>query len=604
MGLITLDLETYYDGEYSLHKMTTEEYINDERFECLIASLRLEDGTIVTTDLAGLSNAQCREFFMDWKVHENHLLAQNTMFDGSILNWKYGVKPTGYFDTMLMARITLRHLIGSCSLKNLAEGLGIGNKGTEVIWALGKRRGDFTAQEWADYREYCELDVALTRTAFNLMIAQIPRREFKVMNSTLRWYIEPLLELDVTRLGNAVYAEQRKMQKHLDATGLDQKTLSSNKQFTEWLNNQGVTVPMKTSLTGNYIPALSKTDEGFKKLQNHESETIRMACEARLQAKSRIKETRMQRLHEISKRMPDHKLPVPLLYSGAHTHRYTGTEKINLQNLTNGDDMRGSICAPYGFKIMSADQAQIEARMNALLSGEDELVESFRRGEDVYVGMAQSLYDGEIGSARRKVGKATILGCGYQMGSERFYDYQQSMNLGLTKEFCQTVIDTYRTRYWRIVENWKTGKQMLNVMCHGGEAQWGPMVVGDQKITLPSGMILHYKNINFDGDQFRYERYNNNTRRFEWVKIFGGMLVENACQALARELLTEQMLIIEKKWPSVHQIHDEGWFIVPDKEVYLAGAVTKKIMSMSPKWWPELPLKVEPSFGQNAGELK
>ena len=603
-ALITLDLETYYDNDYSLAKMTTEEYINDPRFECLIAGLRLPDGTHVTEDTSSLSDSQLTEFFKDHRVHEHGLLCQNTAFDASVLNWRYGVKAPLYLDTMLMARVALRPATGSTSLASIAEVLGIGRKGTEVINAKGKHRADFTDEEWERYKEYCELDVALTYTGANVMIAQIPEQEFKVMDMTLRWYIDPTLVLNKYTLQNALHEERAELQTFLKRTGLTMDELSSNKKFATFLEENGVEVPTKPSPTNpsKLIPALAKSDTGFQQLFKHDTDIIRHAAEARMKAKSRLKETRLERFQGIAERN-NGKLPVPLLYSGAHTHRYSGWDQINLQNLPR-DALREVIEAPDGHVIISADQGQIEARLNAYLSGQDDLVSDFRRGVDVYVGMAESLYEGEIDKARRHVGKATILGCGYQMGADRFYDYQSSMKLGLDRAFCQYVINTYRTKYWRIKENWNTAKQMLTNMTQGGTTDWGPLKVSAYTITLPSGMKLHYPELMFDGDQFRYKRWSRASRRMEWVKIFGGMLVENVCQALARELLTQQMLILSKKYRTVHQIHDEIWFVVPEDEADIAMQVMKRIMEISPEWMPDLPLRVEPCAAKSAGDLK
>ena len=235
MGLITLDLETYYDKDYSLSKMTTEEYINDPRFNLLIAGLRLPDGTFVTQDLSDCTTNTITEFFLDHEVDKHALLCQNTAFDGAILSWLHGVCPAMYMDTVLMARVALRGITGGTSLKNIAVTLGIGEKGTEVVAALGKHRADFSEAEWVEYMGYCENDVALTYTAANMMLAQIPQREYKVIDTTLRWYTQPVLELDVQALDNAVYLEKRKMQRLLDSTGLDAKVLSSNKQFVKYV---------------------------------------------------------------------------------------------------------------------------------------------------------------------------------------------------------------------------------------------------------------------------------------------------------------------------------------------------------------------------------
>jgi DNA polymerase I-like protein with 3'-5' exonuclease and polymerase domains len=609
MGLITADAETYYDSDYTLSKMTTEEYINDPRFQMLMWGMRLPDGTYVTEDTAHLDAKGIRDMLHDYRIHENHLLCQNTMFDGAILNWRYGVRPTGYFDTMLMARLTLRHMIGSVSLKSIANALGIGEKGTEVVNALGKRREDFSDGEWRDYREYCTMDVALTYNAFTIMLAQIPKREFKVMNSSLRWYIEPLLELDTVNIGNTVYAEKAGMEQTLKAAGLDMKTLSSQPQFQKWLESMNVAVPMKPSPTNpaKQIPALAKSDKAFQTLCEHNNPVIATACKARLQAKSRIKETRLERLHGIGERN-NHKLPVPLQCYSAHTLRYTGGEKINLQNLPV--ELREGIMAPEGHKIISADQGQIEARINAVLSGQDDLIEGFRNDEDVYSEMATGIYgvpvSAETEPNKRKVGKAIVLGAGYGMGGERCYDFLtgQWRITDVSREFAQMCINTYRTRMWNIVANWKTVDALLLVIAHGGEVEYGPVIFRQYEVELPSGCKLRYPDMTHDGENYKYRRYNNTSRKFEWVKIYGAMMVENLCQALARELLTDQMCILEKKWPTVHNIHDELWFVVPDKEVDLACGTMQKIMTIPPAWMPELPLKVEPSSAVRASDLK
>lgn len=609
MALITLDFETYYDNDIGFSKLTTEEYIRHPQFEPLIVSLRLPSGEFVTQDLHDLTREQGRDFFMSHGVHESAVLAQNTRFDGAILNWHYGVTPKKYVDTMLMARAVLRHKTGGTSLAVIAEALGIGTKGTEVVNAKGKHRADFTDEEWAAYRAYCEQDVALTYLAFTLLGVSTPPRELKVMDSTLRWYIEPVLELNLPMLRDQVLNEQVEMNGHLKATGLTGKMLSSQPQFQAWLETQGIPCPMKPSPSNpqKMIPALAKSDPDFIALTKHHDPVIAAACKARLQAKSRIKETRMQRFVGIGERN-NGKLPVPLLCYGAHTQRYAGDESINMQNLPLG--IRAGIRAPDGYKIISADQAQIEARLNAVLSGQEDLVEGFRRGDDIYSEMATTIYnvpvsDGD-GTNHRKVGKAIILGAGYGMGGERCYDFLTGQwgVTDVTREFSQQCIDVYRTKMWAIRDNWKTLNYGLQVMATGGEWQYGPVVFRAGEVELPSGMKLYYPDLTFDGSNYQYKRYARQQRKWNWVKIYGAMLMENLCQALARELLTEQILILEKKYRSVHQIHDEGWFVVPNEEVDVACQVMKKIMEMPPAWMPELPLEVEPSVAVSAADLK
>ena len=165
MDIYTLDFETYYAQDYSLSKLTTEEYVRDKRFEVIGLAIKkndkatkyLSDAELIKRLLAHIDFSQCG------------ILCHNTMFDGAILSWRYGIKPKAWFDTMCMAR-ALHGVETSASLKAVAERYGVGVKGTEVHNAKGKRRVDFTREETLRYGEYAKNDVDLTYNLFkNLM---------------------------------------------------------------------------------------------------------------------------------------------------------------------------------------------------------------------------------------------------------------------------------------------------------------------------------------------------------------------------------------------------------------------------------------------------
>lgn len=608
MGLITLDVETYYDRDYSLKKLTTEEYINDPRFELLMIGITTDDGNTVVEDTYDLTKWQIRELLLDYKIDRTPLLGHNTAFDGAILNWRYGVKAPLYLDTMLMLRGMYRQKLGSCSLENAAEYFGIGQKGDAVHNAMGKRRADFTDEEWSEFRDYCGKDAALTKMLGDLIIPDYPRDELKIINRTLNWYIDPVLELDVRLLQDAVIKENLERERLFTKAGLDEKVLASNEKFAQWLHSQGITPPKKISPTTNKLTyAFAKTDPGFIELQSHEKPIVRAAAAARLRAKSRIKETRMERFVGIGHRN-NCKLPVPLLYSGARTHRYAGLELINLQNLTHGDAVRGGICAPKGHKIVAADQSQIEARINAVLSGQWDLVQRFREGVDNYSWLAEHIYkisdvSKETHPKERKVGKAAFLGCGYGMGPDRFHDMMASTDTPVSKLESDLIIDTYRLAFPEIKKHWYHCNTLLSYIAGGGRMTHGPLEIGLEHIRLPSGLCLHYPDITQTGqNEYQYRYYQKG--RWEWVKIYGAKLTENIVQALARQLLCEQQNILEKRYRVVHQVHDELVFVVPDHQVPEAVAVMRKVMAIPPKWMPDIPLEAEIHVGQNFGECK
>jgi hypothetical protein len=140
MEILTIDFETYYDKKFSLSKLTTEEYIRDERFE--VIGFCVKQGGREEKWYAGdVTYLQRVLLSYNWK--ESFCLAHNTMFDGAILNWKFGINPKVFTDTLCIAR-ALFGVETSQSLSALAKKYRIGEKGTEVLATLGKRREDFS----------------------------------------------------------------------------------------------------------------------------------------------------------------------------------------------------------------------------------------------------------------------------------------------------------------------------------------------------------------------------------------------------------------------------------------------------------------------------
>ena len=154
MKIIALDFETYYDKEYSLSKITTEEYIRDPRFETIGVGVK-EDGQDAVW-VAG-THDKIKKYLDSLNLHEHLVLAHNAIFDAAILNWRFDIRPRGWLDTLSMARALHTTEVGG-SLAALAAYYKLGEKGTEVVQALGKRRTDFTAVDLAAYGEYCNYD--------------------------------------------------------------------------------------------------------------------------------------------------------------------------------------------------------------------------------------------------------------------------------------------------------------------------------------------------------------------------------------------------------------------------------------------------------------
>ena len=498
MDVYTLDFETYYDKDYSLSKLTTEEYVRDKRFEVIGLAIKkndkatkyINDPRLVERLLSHIDFSQCA------------ILCHNTMFDGAILSWRYGVKPKVWFDTMCMSR-ALHGIETSASLKAVAERYGVGVKGTEVHNAKGKRRADFTAEETLRYGEYAKNDVDLTYNLFKMMGAKFPKQELKLIDLTLRMFIEPTLDLDLGLLEQHLEDTRERKDKLLrDANVEDKKDLMSNQKFADMLRDLGVEPPMKISpTTGKQTYALAKADEGFKALQEHEDDRVQTLVNARLGNKSTLEETRTERFIDISKRGL---LPVPVRYYAAHTGRWGGADKINLQNLPsrgpNAKKLKKALIAPEGHTLIDADSSQIEARVLAWFAGQNDLTAAFANGEDVYIKMAARIYgceEEDVTKDQRFVGKTTILGAGYGMGAEKFGLQLKTFGYEVSPHEARRIIQIYRDANYKISKVWRDAHYMVQQLANKREAQFGRkdvlQVSGSEcGIILPSGLLVRY----------------------------------------------------------------------------------------------------------------
>lgn len=606
MDLITIDFETYYDREFSLSKMTTEEYVRDPRFEVIGVGIKVNNGP---TEWASGRHDEIKDYLDTFNWADSMVLAHNTMFDGAILSWLFDVRPRVWADTLCIAR-ALHGLNAGGSLKALAVKYGIGEKGDEVVNALGKRREDFSDYELEKYGDYCVNDVELTYNLFKIMGRNFPRHELRLIDLTLRMFIEPVLDLDLDLLEQHMYNVKRRKEELLETVGVDKKELMSNQKFAELLRELGVTPPTKVSkTTGKETFAFAKTDEGFVALLEHDDDRVQTLATARLGTKSTLEETRTQRFIDIANRGL---LPVPVRYYAAHTGRWGGDDKINLQNLPsrgpNGKMLKKSIIAPKGYMLVDCDSSQIEARVLAWLAGQDDLVEAFQEGRDVYKKMASAIYnvpEDKVTKEQRFVGKTTILGCGYGMGAVRFQDQLKSFGTDIDVNEARRIVDIYRKTNHKISQFWKDAQQTLVNMSQGRKFNLGKsleVVPEEYAIRLPSGLLMRYEDLQFEqnekGLQFDYK-----TRRGR-VKIYGGKVTENVCQGIARCIIGEQMLAISKRYRVVLTVHDSVVCCVPEDELTVAQGYIEQCMRLVPKWAEGMPINCESGVGKAYGDCE
>jgi DNA polymerase I-like protein with 3'-5' exonuclease and polymerase domains len=609
--LITVDWETYYSREYSLSKLTNEEYVRDPRFEAIGVSIKVDrtPAEWFTGTQAELARILSR---YDWK--EAAVLSHNAPFDMSIMSYHYGIRPKLILDTLSMARAKVG-MHTNLSLAALARYFGVGTKGDAVIAAMGKRRADFTENELAEYGVYCCNDDELCFEIFDILRVGFPKEEIQLIDLTVRMATEPVINLDRQilwqHLADVIERKATLLENLGERHGKD--VLMSNPKFAAALREFGIDPPMKISpATGRETFAFAKKDEEFIALAEHENPDVQALVAARLGLKSTLEETRTQRLLAISDRGP---LPIALRYYAAHTGRWGGDGKINPQNFPRKSRLKYALQAPPGYVLIDADSSQIEARVLAWLAGQWDLIEAFEDGIDVYRLMGPDIYGlepHELDDLQRFVCKTAVLGCGFGCGDLRFQGQLKSgsPSVSLPLEECSSIIHAYRRKNHRIIDLWYRANNALSAMATGRTCmldEHGVLrVEGRDGIRLPNGMLLEYPNLRWEpmkeGErpQFIYDTKLGKTKRK--VKIYGASLTENFTQAIARIVIGEQMLMIKKRYKVALTVHDAVCAVVPIEEEEEGRDFVEACLRTRPTWAPGLPLNCEVGSGPTYGD--
>ena len=637
--VVILDFESYYDNECSLSKLSILEYITHPKFELFgigvdeIKQPFQEPHSVFWTK--GCFKNRIRRLQEEYgqNLERCTIVGQNLKFDGMILTYFFGIVPEYTVDILDLSRF-----YDSRRKNNLAN--------LCKIYKTSVQKGD-TAQFKG--KKFDEIDInKLTEYNRNDMIAEtellcslLPglgdcaKIELPLQTHTLKMYLRPYFEFDYKLAGELVGA----MATELDLTIHDAswiikysrqsliETIRSNKLFVEILQKelpQGEIIPMKVGKKNN-IPQLAKTDAGFQYLLEHPVQKVRELCQARLASKSWP--SHIKRINSMAAQAEKRKgkLGIPLNYYAGHLGRWGGTEGINLQNLAGSgrggqgphpllQQMRHLLVAPAGFTLGIVDLAQIEARIVAWFAGQQDLLNGFAKGEDIYSAFATILFghpvkksDDKQMKIERGFGKDAILGCGYGMGALKFCDRCRA-NPDLRPffdsgeydfNFVQKLIKGYRQTYSKIPEFWGNIEKAFRwVVKYPQEIVdlsqlklWNDN--GAVNLQLPSGRILFYPRASINKD---------NKISWRWGKLWGGSLTENVVQATARDLFAEAILHIEDAgFPVIHHSHDEVVVCLntedkpglgeTDEHVALSSII--EIMCVLPTWATGLPVNAE-----------
>lgn len=594
-NVVTVDFETYYDTEYSLRKLTNTAYVRDERFKVQGVGIKKDTWNKPRWFLPVAAKRALAS--IDWG--NTGLLCHHTHFDGFILSHHYNIIPAYYLDTLSMARPLHGGQIRN-NLDTLARYYGRGNKLPDIL-SQTKGVRNLPPQLAAKLGKYCCVDVKITEQIFYDMVQFYPDKELDLIHHTVAMFCNPTCiinkKIAQTEHQNEINIKEKLLESIAPITATQ---LRSRKQFPELLANLGVKAPTKISpTTGKETFAFAKTDQAWLDMQKHHDPEVRKLCEAKTIVSSSIDETRARRLLEHG----EPTLPIYLNYGKAHTFRWTGGDKMNPQNFRRESKLRNAICAPPGHRFVIVDSAQIEARVNAWLSNQDDLLEAFRKGIDIYSAFAaDEIYRiprSKITKDQRFVGKVCILALGFNMGWKKF---KYTLNIGSMgppvfleddHEY-QRVVRTYRDRFRAITQQWKTMENKILFMrtCRADEyEQYGPLEFERGRVLLPNQMRLLYPGLHRIQDPDVPER--GQTIYNKTHKIYGGLLTENVVQALARIVVADQILEVAWKYKPVMLIHDEVVLCVPTKQAKKALKETLKAFHKPPEWALDLPVAGE-----------
>lgn len=613
--VVTGDFETFFSKDYSLKlkRYNLSEYIRDPQFKAHCLALKINDGPTQVYYGDEIEDALSK---IDWSI--TAFLAHNVAFDGFILSHHYDIVPVYYLDTLSMARAVHSNSIRA-NLDSVATFYKIGNKMPDVLM---KTHGvlDLSPELAKQLGKYCAVDVDLCYEVYERMRPEISDVEMDLISLTVSMFCDPVLLVDIPRAEAALKQELDDRAALIAKTGMTEKDFRSGEKFAVMLRAAGITPPTKPSPTNpkKRTFAFAKNDLELQALLEHPEEPVRLLVAARIAAKSTIEETRAIRFIQAGKFQ--RKLPVLLNYFGAHTSRWSGGNKMNLQNLPRDGELRKSIIAPEGYQIVWCDSAQIEARVLAWLADHAFLLNLFASGQDVYRHQAAAIYRvhfDQVTPAQRFVGKVCTLGLGYGMGVEKFQHTLATGTMGpavqLPINLCREIVGNYRVTNLQIARLWSTLNDMLGRMVNNIPATMKCLEFNHDFIQLPNQIRLHYPNLEGDWDpieekyrEFRYYTLEEAVKkRMELEhtskKMYGGLLTENLVQALARIIVANQMLEISQRYRVVLFPHDEVVCIVPNEEVEEAKSFMLKVMGTSPEWGQNIPLNAEAESGVHYG---
>jgi DNA polymerase len=624
--VLLIDFETYFDSRYSLEKRDypIPLYVSDPRFRVHGVAVRWPDGRVeFRTDARQLISELTAAYGA--ALEAVTIVCHNCAFDVYVLAKRLDLHPSFMVDTLALAR-HVHPGIGN-SLRELAIRYHLEPKG-DLDGLKGVREPD--PRQLAQLSAYARHDVALTHELLLRLLPGLsrPEVELRIAAHTIRLFTERGIAFDMAAAEELKAELRAQVDRVMAAAGADRATARSRAlvdMLAAELARTGRALPVKPGKKGD-IPALTKTDTAMQKLVRDADPRVAALSQAWLAAKSEpALVNRLDKLLAIAKAGGGN-VPVQLQYCGAHTGRFSGAGGVNFQNMAArvegpAKQLRGLFIPRPGCRLVIADAAQIECRVLAWLAGQTDLLQSLARDEDPYSELASAVLGLVVRKPtdavpppvrdelvrQRQLGKMAVLGLGYQMGAATFWRQLQSNAMvaelvragRVTEALADQAVRYFRNRFQQIYWLWWYANNAferalaLEAMRLSTCVVWrdGPDIL----VQLPSGRRLTCPQVDYGLDgKLTYAGTH---------KLYGGLIVENIVQAIARDILVDAVLELGRLGLAVVlHVHDEVVLEVPAETADTARATAIQVLSRTPAWAPGLPLAAEGHVADRYGK--
>ena len=652
MHHLSIDLETY--SSVPLAKAGAQKYIQSPDFQILLFAYSVDGAPVEIIDLA--RGEYLPPWLVQAITSPDYIKhAYNAPFEWGCLSKFLGALPPSQWRCTMFHGLYCGYTAG---LEATGKALGLPedkkklNTGKALIRyfcvpckpskANGQRTRNLPHHDpakWELFREYCRQDV-VTEMEIERRLSAFPVPDFVQK----QWETDLIINargvaVDMELVGGALSlgatVRQNLMTEAMQLSGLNNP--NSVAQLTEWLQEE----------TGEELADLRKdTVARLLKEDNNSAKVRRM-----LEIRQELGKTSTKKYDAIEAAVcADGRVRGLLQFYGANrTGRWAG-RLVQVQNLPrtytepldlaremvqrrNLDGLRavyGSVpdtlsqlirtafIAPEGHVFIDADFSAIEARVISWLAGEQWRLEVFRTHGKIYEASASQMFGvplehikkGRPEYALRQKGKVAELALGYQ-GSTGALINMGALDMGIPETDLPDIVSRWREANKRIRDLWYSmDNAAIQIITQGGTVGINSLILSREydcnqgtdcmTITLPSGRKLYYVSPSIGQNQWdkpsiAYMGMDQKTKRWKRIETYGGKLVENCVQAIARDCLADTIERLEAAGlPVIFHVHDEVVIdITPWADNDTMLDLVCSIMRTPISWAPDLPLNAD-----------